>query len=270
MKKYANVANAVNALTTRSGCETFIEPSTFSTVRAPRGRRTTCRSRRARCSSRPRRTFRRVLAPVAIRPPTSPAPCMWSTGTARREDRPEKDEDQPPSPVREHQRSAKPHGQDDQAAGGRDRSRLEAAGDFVRPVQREKEDREQRRDGQCDVMFHQLALLFLRDRRSARLRPLPPSALGETGLEAEDVAGLARERLADRIERGESDRARFAGLEDREIGQRHADPIREIGQRHPPVVQHVVELDDDGHVRPSLPGLRACACLPRTPGPAGT
>jgi serine/threonine protein kinase len=39
--------------------------------------------------------------------------------------------------------------------------------------------------------------------------------------------------------------------------ERHSDPIREIGQRHPPVVQHVVELDDDRHVRPSLRGLRA-------------
>jgi hypothetical protein len=41
----------------------------------------------------------------------------------------------------------------------------------------------------------------------------------------------ARERLADRIERREADRARLAGLEDREVGQRYSDLIRELGQR---------------------------------------
>ena len=56
---------------------------------------------------------------------------------------------------------------------------------------------------------------------------------------------LARERLADRIERREADRSRFAGLEDRKVGQRHADSIRELGQRHSPVVKQVVELDGD-------------------------
>src|SRR5262245_29728993 len=63
--------------------------------------------------------------------------------------------------------------------------------------------------------------------------------------EPEDVAGLARERLADRVERRKADRARLAGLQDREVGQRHSDAIRELGQRHPPVVQYVVELDGD-------------------------
>ena len=76
-------------------------------------------------------------------------------------------------------------------------------------------------------------------------------------LKLENVARLARERLADRIERREANRARLAGLEDREVGQRHSDPIRELGQRHPPIVEYVVELDGDRHVTPSLRGLRA-------------
>src|SRR5215510_3566061 len=56
-------------------------------------------------------------------------------------------------------------------------------------------------------------------------------------LKPENVARLARERLADRIERREADRARLAGLEDREVGQRHPDPVSEVGQRHPPIVE---------------------------------
>ena len=54
------------------------------------------------------------------------------------------------------------------------------------------------------------------------------------------------------IERREADRARLAGLEDREVGQRHSDPVREFGQRHPSIVEQVVELNGDRHVRRSL------------------
>src|SRR5205809_549211 len=87
-----------------------------------------------------------------------------------------------------------------------------------------------------------------------RCRPLAFCLLR---LKPENVARLAREGLADRIERREADRARLAGLEDREVGQRHSDPIREPGQRHPPIVEQVVELDGDRHVTPSLRGRRA-------------
>ena len=62
-------------------------------------------------------------------------------------------------------------------------------------------------------------------------------------LKPENVARLARERPADCIERRKADRARLAGLEDREVGQRHSDPVRELGQRHPPIVKQVVKLD---------------------------
>src|SRR5947209_15133154 len=76
-------------------------------------------------------------------------------------------------------------------------------------------------------------------------------------LKAENVARLARERLADRIERREADRARLAGLEDREVGERDSDPVREVRQCHPAIVEQVVELDGDRHLTPSLRGLRA-------------
>ena len=66
-------------------------------------------------------------------------------------------------------------------------------------------------------------------------------------LKPENVARLARERLANRVERREADRTRLAGLEDREVGQRHSDPVCELGQRHPPIVEQVVELDGDSH-----------------------
>ena len=55
-----------------------------------------------------------------------------------------------------------------------------------------------------------------------------------------------------------------------QVRQRDSDPVGELGQRHPPVVKLVVELDGDRHVTPSFRGLRACARLPRTRGPART
>jgi hypothetical protein len=64
-----------------------------------------------------------------------------------------------------------------------------------------------------------------------------------SGSKSQNVARLARERPADRIECRKADRARLAGFEDREVGQRHSDPIRELGQRHPPIVKQVVKLD---------------------------
>ena len=90
-------------------------------------------------------------------------------------------------------------------------------------------------------MFHQLALRFLatgggsRSDCSASKRRMSPGW---------------HKRRADRIERREADRPRFAGLQDREVGKRDADPFGELGQRHAPIVQHVVELDDDHSDRP--------------------
>jgi SAM-dependent methyltransferase len=50
--------------------------------------------------------------------------------------------------------------------------------------------------------------------------------------------------------------------------RRDIDPFGELGQRHPPLVEQVVELDDDGHVRPSPRGLRASAYPQRQPAVA--
>src|SRR6185295_7028941 len=68
-----------------------------------------------------------------------------------------------------------------------------------------------------------------------------------TGAEFEDVAGLTAQDAADRLEGREADRARLPGLEDREVGERDVDPLGERGQRHPPLVEQLVELDDDRH-----------------------
>ena len=63
----------------------------------------------------------------------------------------------------------------------------------------------------------------------------------------EQIARLALKLAADRIERGKADRLRLAGLQDRQIGERQADPVGQIGQCHAPLVQQLVELDSDGH-----------------------
>ena len=78
---------------------------------------------------------RAPLELAAIRPPTSPRPLHVEDRDARRKERPEQDDDQPRSPIAQHQRSAQPDGQYEQAPGGGDGSRLDPAGDLVRPVQ---------------------------------------------------------------------------------------------------------------------------------------
>src|SRR3954449_415160 len=67
------------------------------------------------------------------------------------------------------------------------------------------------------------------------------------GLEFEQVAGLAAEHSADRLQRREADRARLAGLEDREVGEGDVDLLGKFRQRHPPLVKKLVELDRDRH-----------------------
>src|ERR1044071_6263438 len=86
------------------------------------------------------------------------------------------------------------------------------------------------------------------------------------GLELQQVARLARKDLADRLQRRETDRARLAGLEDRQIGERDVDALRKLGQGHSPLVQQVVELDVDRHqIVPSrssrmrVPSRNTCA-----------
>src|SRR5688572_14541198 len=64
---------------------------------------------------------------------------------------------------------------------------------------------------------------------------------GKRGIEGEQVAGLALERRADRLERGEADRLRLAGLQHRQVGDRDVDARGELGQRHAPRVQLFVE-----------------------------
>src|SRR5688500_14106101 len=67
------------------------------------------------------------------------------------------------------------------------------------------------------------------------------------GAKPEQVARLALELAADRLERREADRLGLAGLEDRQVGERQVDPLAELGQRHAAGVEEVVELDGDRH-----------------------
>ena len=71
--------------------------------------------------------------------------------------------------------------------------------------------------------------------------------------------GWQAKARADRLERREADRARLAGLEDRQVDDGDSDPLGELGQRHPAGVEQIVELDGDRHVTPSLRDRRASA-----------
>src|SRR3546814_8213762 len=59
------------------------------------------------------------------------------------------------------------------------------------------------------------------------------------------IAGLAFQFAANSLKRREADRPGLAGLEDREVGKREADPFAEVGQRHAARMQEVVEPDHD-------------------------
>ena len=63
----------------------------------------------------------------------------------------------------------------------------------------------------------------------------------------EQVTGLTPERLTQRIEGREADRAGLSSLEDRQVGKGDAHPLGELGKSHPPGVEKVVELDVDRH-----------------------
>ena len=64
----------------------------------------------------------------------------------------------------------------------------------------------------------------------------------------EDVAGLAIEMLADRVERREANRLCAAGFEHGEVLRRDSDGFGEVVQLHFPLREHDVEVDDDWHV----------------------
>src|SRR3954471_6217077 len=63
----------------------------------------------------------------------------------------------------------------------------------------------------------------------------------------EDIAGLALQRLTDRLECGEADGPRLSRLEDRQIGESDVHLLRELCERQATVVENVVEVDLDRH-----------------------
>src|SRR5688500_7298157 len=90
------------------------------------------------------------------------------------------------------------------------------------------------------------------------------------GIESEQVARLAFQCNADRLERGEADRLRLAGFQDRQVREGDVDARGEFRERHAARVQRFVETDDDRHVTPFLRGPRACVRPARTRPPART
>src|ERR1700693_6251958 len=65
---------------------------------------------------------------------------------------------------------------------------------------------------------------------------------------AEEVAGLAVERLAEPGQGAEPDGPGVAVLQDGQVDHADADPLRKLGQGHAPVGEELVEVDDDGVV----------------------
>src|SRR5450755_4120979 len=63
---------------------------------------------------------------------------------------------------------------------------------------------------------------------------------------AEQVAGLAVERLAEPGQGAEPDRPGVAVLQDGQVDHADADPLGELGQGHAPVGEELVEVDGDG------------------------
>src|SRR5689334_21328812 len=53
--------------------------------------------------------------------------------------------------------------------------------------------------------------------------------------------------MTDGVEGRETDRARLAGLEHREIRERDPDPLGELREREAPLVQHVIQSHEDRH-----------------------
>ena len=70
---------------------------------------------------------------------------------------------------------------------------------------------------------------------------------GGFGAEFQNFAGLAVERFADGLERGETDGLGLAGFEDGQILRRDVHGVGQIVQPHLPLRENHVEIDDDGH-----------------------
>src|SRR3546814_3352372 len=87
-------------------------------------------------------------------------------------------------------------------------------------------------------------------------------------LEDNQVAGLAGERAAERVEGRETDRLGLAGLQDREIGKGDADRVRQFGERHAAVAQQAVEPDNDRHQ--TVPSRSSRIAAPRSKTSAST
>jgi hypothetical protein len=71
----------------------------------------------------------------------------------------------------------------------------------------------------------------------------------------EQVSRLATQLPAESLERRKPDRARFVCLQDRQVGDRDADPVRKFRQRHSLFQHDPIEVDVDGHDRSDRQGL---------------
>src|SRR3546814_9565392 len=106
--------------------------------------------------------------------------------------------------------------------------------------------------------------LFRSHRRLASGGETPPFGFIARSFRLEDnqVAGLAGERAAERVEGRETDRLGLDGLQDREIGKGDADRVRQFGESHAAVAQQAVEPDNDRHQ--TVPSRSSPIAAPRS------
>src|SRR5687768_1511777 len=81
------------------------------------------------------------------------------------------------------------------------------------------------------------------------------------GNELEHITRLASERLANRLERRETNRPCLSRLENRQVGERYPDFCRQLRQSHPARVENVVELHDYRH-RQTVPSSSSRILVP--------
>src|SRR5690606_32739155 len=92
--------------------------------------------------------------------------------------------------------------------------------------------------------------------------PLRRRPLGDA---AQNVAGLAVQHAADRIERGEAHRLGAPVLEHGDIGRRDADGISELLHAHLAAGEHHVDVDHDRHQTTSERSCSSCSALRSRP-----
>jgi hypothetical protein len=91
---------------------------------------------------------------------------------------------------------------------------------------------------------------FFRKAENITLRNPPVSLQGRLFVfvfEFQNVAGLAVEGFANRLQGAEANRLRLAGLQNRQVGKREVNPCRQFVERHFSLGHHHIQIYNDRH-----------------------